>query len=104
VSKLRRLTATAVFAVTAGTAFVVGQTTSTHAAEASATHTYMLRIGDKVAITAIGQRCSVSREGGAPDLFCSRPRNAHHEVTIFRHEILVWKAGNPDRPAWSGKP
>jgi len=25
-------------------------------------------------------------------------------VTIFRDEILAWKVGNPDRPAWAGKP
>jgi hypothetical protein len=60
--------------------------------------------GDKVTIPAINQVCSVSTEGGAVDLFCARPRNAHHQVTIFGANILVWKVGNPDRPAWSGKP
>jgi hypothetical protein len=34
----------------------------------------------------------------------ARQRSAHHQVTIFRDRILVWKVGNPDRPAWSGRP
>jgi hypothetical protein len=25
-------------------------------------------------------------------------------VTIFRDKILVWKVGNPDHAAWSGRP
>ena len=72
--------------------------------EASPNRAYTLRVGDRVAIPAIKQVCTVSTEGGAVDLFCARPRSAHHEVTIFRDSILVWKVGNPDRPAWSGKP
>jgi hypothetical protein len=87
-----------------GGVFVAGQMTGTGAAKASTARAYTLRIGDKVAIPAISQVCSVSTEGGAVDLFCARPRNAHHQVTIFRDNILVWKIGNPDRPAWTGKP
>ena len=100
---LKRFIATAVLASALGGAFALGQMMNTRVAEASPSRTYMLRTGDKVAIPAIRQVCSVSGEGGAPDLFCARPRNAHHQVTIFRDSILIWKVGNPDRPAWSGK-
>ena len=99
----KRQIAAAVVAVCGGF-FVIGQMTGARAAKASATHVYTLHIGDKVTIPAIRQVCSVSTEGGAADLFCARQRNAKHQVTIFRDNILVWKVGNPDRPAWSGKP
>jgi hypothetical protein len=78
--------------------------TGPRSAEASPSRAYVLRIGDKVAIPAINQLCTVSTEGGAADLFCARPKKARHQVTIFRDNILVWKVGNPDRPAWAGKP
>ena len=100
----RRFIATALLAGSVGAAFVFGQLSGTHAAEASATRTYLLRVGDKVTIPAIRQTCSVFREGGAAELFCARQRSTHHQVTIFRDRILVWKVGNPDRPAWSGRP
>jgi hypothetical protein len=100
----KRLIAAAVLAITAGGSFIVGQIMGPRSAEASSTRAYTLRIGDKVTIPAINQVCAVSTEGGAADLFCARPRRAHHQVTIFRDNILVWKVGNPDRPAWSGKP
>ena len=102
-SGLRRLIAAAVLVVTASGPLVVGQMSGPRSAEASPTRAYTLRIGDRVTIPAINQVCTVSREGGAADLFCARPRKAHHQVTIFRDSILVWKVGNPDRPAWTGK-
>ena len=88
----------------ATTAFVLGAMTGLPAARASATHVYTLRAGDRVKIPTIQQTCVLSAEGGSPDLFCARASNPHHQVTIFRDNILVWKVGNPDRPAWSGKP
>jgi len=100
----RRFVVTAVLASAVAGVFVIGQMTDTRAAAATAARTYTLRMGDKVVVPAIGQACSVSTEGGAVDLFCARPRNARHQVTFFRDSILVWKVGNPDRPAWSGKP
>jgi hypothetical protein len=103
VSGLKRLIAAAVLVVTASGALVVGQMTGPRPAEASPTRAYTLRIGDRVSIPVISQVCTVSTEGGAADLFCARPRKAHHQVTIFRDSILVWKVGNPDRPAWTGK-
>jgi hypothetical protein len=65
---------------------------------------YTLRLADKVAFPAINHVCSVSAEAGATDLSCARSRNARHQVAIFRDSILVWTVGNPDEPAWSGKP
>jgi len=100
----RRLIATAILGSSVGGTLGVVQLTGTRAADASAPRTYTLRIGDKVSIPAISQVCSVSTEGGAADLFCAQPRNARHRATIFRDEILAWKVGNPDRPAWAGKP
>jgi len=78
--------------------------TTAPAAEASAARSYTLRIGDKMTVPAVGQLCAVYREGGAPELLCARPRHPRHQVAIFRDSILIWKVGNPDRPAWSGKP
>jgi len=100
----KRLIMTTVLAGAIGGAFVVGQVTGASPAEASATRSHTLRLGDRVAIPAISQVCTASAEGGAVDLFCARPQNARHQVAIFRDSILVWKVGNPDRPAWTGKP
>jgi hypothetical protein len=99
-----KLVSLAALAATAGTAFVGGQLTSTRPADASATHAYVLRKGDKITMPAINQACVVSGEGGAPDLFCARSQRPHHQVVFFRDSILVWKVGNPDKPAWSGRP
>jgi len=83
---------------------VCGRVTHASAADVSAARSYTLGVGDLVRIPAIGQTCRVATEGGAVDLFCSRPRSAHHQVTIFRDHILVWKVGNPDHPVWTGTP
>ena len=99
----RRLVPAAVL-VAAAIGFSIGKIATAPAAEASAAHRYTLRVGDKVTIPAINQRCAVYTEGGAPELYCARPQHPRHQVTIFRDSILVWKVGNPDRPAWSGKP
>jgi hypothetical protein len=90
--------------VAAAIGFSIGKITIAPVAEASAPHRYTLRVGDKITIPAIGQLCDVYMEGGAPELFCARPRHARHHVTIFRDSIQVWKAGKPGAPVWSGKP
>jgi hypothetical protein len=87
-----------------GAAFLGSQLTSARPANAAASHSYTLRMGDKVTIPSINKVCSVYMEGGAPDLFCTKQHGAHHQVVIFRDAILVWKVGNPDQPAWMGKP
>jgi hypothetical protein len=76
----------------------------TSPADAAAANRYTLRLGDKVIVPAIGQRCSVEAEGRAVNLSCQRRRTPRHQVVIFRDNILVYKVGNPDRPAWSGRP
>jgi hypothetical protein len=86
------------------TGFLGGHMVHTSTAAASSTHTYTLRLGDKAVIPGIRQTCSVSTEGGATDLFCAKTHRPHHQVTIFRDNILVWKVGNPDHPAWHGAP
>jgi uncharacterized protein YmfQ (DUF2313 family) len=100
----KRLAAAAVLVGMASVSFFIGQLAGTRPAQASATHAYTLYLGDKVTIPAINQVCSVSTEGGATDLFSARAQNARHQVTIFRDRILVWTVGNPDKPAWSGRP
>jgi hypothetical protein len=72
-------------------------------AQAKASRVYSLRVGDRVVIPSVGQRCSVEVEGGAPELFCAA-LGARHQVVFFRDSISVWTAGNPDKPAWAGKP
>jgi hypothetical protein len=99
----RFVTAAATAAAVAGS-FLLGDIAGSPAADAAGSHGYTLRIGDTVTVPSVGQSCSVSTEGGAADLFCQRTKNPRHQVTIFRDEILVWTVGNPDRPAWTGKP
>jgi hypothetical protein len=84
--------------------FVGGHMIHTSTAAASSTHKYTLRLGDKAVIPAIRQICSVYSEGGAIELFCQKTRKPHHQVTIYRDSILVWKVGDPDHPAWHGRP
>jgi hypothetical protein len=89
---------------TAAIGFGIGTVTTGSAAGASAAHRYTMRVGDKVTIPAVAQRCAVYKEGASPELLCSRPRRPRHQVTLFRDRIQIWKAGNPDSPVWSGKP
>ncbi len=91
-------------AVAVAAAFAVGQFTGTRSAGASASHIYTLRQGDKIKVPSIGQTCTVSGEAGSPDLFCAKPSRPRHQVVFFRDQILVWTNGNPDKPAWSGRP
>jgi hypothetical protein len=99
-----RVLTAALLATAVAAGLTGGQLIHTHAADASTTHKYTLRLGDKVTVPALGQVCSVEKEGGSVDLFCARRRKPHHQVTIFRNQILVWKVGNPDHPVWTGKP
>ncbi|HEY2776400.1 MAG TPA: hypothetical protein VGI77_00720 [Gaiellaceae bacterium] len=103
-TRVKWLVIFAAFVATAITSFVIGRLSGLGSARASSAHVYTLRTGDKILIPVINQRCSVSGEGGSPDLFCSRAKGPTHQVVFFRNSILVWKVGNPDRPAWSGKP
>lgn len=100
----RHLTLAALFAAAVAIGFGIGRVSRAPVAHASAAHRYTLRVGDSAAIPAVAQRCSVYTEGGAPELFCARPRRPRHQVAIFRDSILVWKNGKPGRAVWSGKP
>ena len=64
VDRRRRLVLAAVL-VAAAIGFSIGKIATAPAAEASAAHRYTLRVGDKVTIPAINQRCAVYTEGGA---------------------------------------
>ena len=61
----RRRLVLAVVLVAAAIGFSIGKIATAPAAEASAAHRYTLRVGDKVTIPAINQRCAVYTEGGA---------------------------------------
>jgi predicted trehalose synthase len=52
-------------------------------------HVYILRIGDAVVVPLVGQVCTFETEGGAPELFCSRKKGVHHQVTFFHDNILA---------------
>jgi hypothetical protein len=100
----RRLALAAVVAASVAIGFGIGKVVSAPAAEASAAHRYTLHVGDTATIPAVSQRCAVHTEGGSPEFYCARPLHPRHQVTIFPDSILIWKVGNPNRPAWSGKP
>src|SRR4051794_33327395 len=101
---LRRLIVPALLAAAAAVGFSAGRIVTAPVAEASAVHRHTLRLGDRMMIPAVGQVCAVYMEGGEREHFCARPRHARDQVAIFRDSILIWKVGDPDRPAWSGNP
>ena len=104
VNRPRRHVLIALLSAAAVIGFNVGNIATAFAAKGAVTHRYTLRVGDRVTIPAINQRCAVYMEGGAPELYCARPLHPRHQVTIFRDRIQVWKAGDPDAPVWSGRP
>ena len=87
----RRLVLAALLLAAAGIGFSIGKIATAPAAEASAAHRYTLRVGDKVTIPAVNQRCAVYTEGGSPELYCARSQRPRHQVTIFRDSILIWE-------------
>ena len=105
----RRVIAVATLATALATAFLTGRATATHRADpprvALPGHRNLrLRPGDEITIPVVAQTCVVSGEGGAPDFVCARGRDPRHQVVFFIDSVAVWTAGNPDKPAWSGKP
>jgi hypothetical protein len=82
----------------------IGQLMATDAAQAKVSRTYTVRVGDRVLVPSVGQQCSVYTEGGSPELYCVRLQGPRHQVSFYRDIIFVWKVGDPDHPAWSGKP
>jgi hypothetical protein len=100
----RPLILAVVLTATAAIGFGFGTITTAPASAAGAGHRYTLRMGDRVTIPAVRQRCAVYKEGGVPGLLCARPRGERHQVILFPDRIQVWKTGNPDAPVWSGRP
>src|SRR3954452_25216690 len=75
-----------------------------HAAQATATHHYTLRVGDKVSIPGLGQICFLE-DRSRLNLVCEKRANPRHQVQIFRSLMLVYKtAGDQEVPVWEGKP
>ena len=101
--KTSRVLAAAVLLVAIAALFG-GVLNRTHAAEATATHHYTLRVGDKVSIPGLGEIC-VLEEPSRLNLVCEKRANAQHQVQIFRSDMLVYKAvGDTEVPVWEGKP
>ena len=90
---------------TIAAAFMLGRATSPDDASATlaARHVYTGRQGDVFRVPAAATRCVVSREGGFPDMFCSRIPSGRFTVSFFEDSVLVWRNGNPDRPAFSAR-
>jgi hypothetical protein len=85
-------------------AFLLGRATAGENASATpARHVYIGRLGDVLRVPAAATRCLVSAEGGFPDLFCSRIGGGRYTVSLFPDSILVWRNGNPDKPAFSAR-
>jgi hypothetical protein len=84
--------------VALATAFFVGRATATQSR-----HVWTGHQGDVLRVPAAATRCVVSGEGGFPDLFCSRIPRGRYTVTFFSDEILVWRNGRPDKPAFCAR-
>ena len=48
-------------------------------------------------------RCTASVEGGSKNLFCRRSPEGRYQVVFYTDSIIVWKNGNPDKPAFSAR-
>jgi hypothetical protein len=85
-------------------AFFVGRATAPDASVATPkSHVHTGRAGDVFRVPSAAARCTVSAEGGSPDLYCVHTPRARHQVYFFRDAILVWRVGNPDTPVFSTK-
>ena len=79
-------------------AFLIGRATAT-----TTRHVWVGRQGDVLRVPAAATRCTVSGEGGFPDLFCSRIPRGRYTVTFFSDSIQVWRNGHPEKPAFSAR-
>ena len=83
-------------------AFVIGRATNPTAASAlPENHVYTLRQADVVRAPGAATQCTASVEGGFKNLFCRRSPEGRYQVVFYADSILVWKNGNPDKPAFS---
>ena len=68
-------------------------------------HGYALQRGDVIRVPAAATRCEASREGGYPNLFCSRMSGGRYDVVFYKDSVLVWSS--PDKAisySWQVKP
>jgi hypothetical protein len=85
-------------------AFIAGRATTPDSASASGSaRVYTGRPGDVFRVPSAATRCLVTQEGGFPQLHCSRIGGGRYTVDFFSSSVLVWRNGNPDRPAFSAK-
>jgi uncharacterized protein YecT (DUF1311 family) len=64
---------------------------STPARPASRSHAiYTLRQGDVVRDPLTATRCEASREGGVPNLFCTRTAKGRHQIVFYKDAVLVF--------------
>jgi hypothetical protein len=88
----------------AAVAFFVGRATAPDPSDAAQrSRVYTGRPGDVFRVPSAAARCSVSQEGGSPDLYCIHTPKTRHQVYFFRDAILVWRVGKPDAPVFSTK-
>ena len=64
---------------------------------------YTLLQNDVVRAPGAATRCTASVEGGAKSLFCHRSPEGRYQVVFYTDSIVVWKNGNPDKPAFSAR-
>src|SRR5207248_630497 len=64
---------------------------------------YTLRQNDVVRAPGAATRCTASVEGGSKNLFCRRSPEGRYQVVFCTDSIIVWKNGNPDKPAFSAR-
>lgn len=85
-------------------AFLLGRATSPGTASAqSASHIFTLQQNDVVRAPGAATRCTASAEGGAKNLFCHRSPEGRYQVVFYSDSIIVWRNGNPDKPAFSAR-
>jgi len=79
-------------------AFLLGRATAT-----TTRHVWIGHQGDILRVPAAATRCTVSVEGGFPDLFCSRIPRGRYTVTFFSDTIQVWRNRHPEAPVFSAR-
>ena len=85
-------------------AFLVGHLTATPPAGAARQQrVFVAGQGDVIRVPGAATRCVASGEGGFPDLVCDHAPRGRYEVVFFSDELLVYRNGNPDHPAFSAR-
>ncbi|MGZ4414207.1 MAG: hypothetical protein ACXVRZ_07545 [Gaiellaceae bacterium] len=70
---------------------------------ASSARVYTAAVGDVVRVPAAATRCEVGQEAGAVNLVCAHTTRARFSVVFFKDNLLVYRNGNPDNPAFSAR-